>query len=393
MKWMLLPVLAGTLLAATGNQEKDLNAAQWNARGLELNQQGRYPEAEDAYRRSLAAWDQLGPQTALSRGITAGNLGMLLLKEGRYAESEPLLAGSLKQIEGAAGHESGETARAVENLAALYLAWELPSQAEPYARRAAAIFEGLANDGEEARASHRLLGSILLAERRFSEAEELLRALLPDVSERAAIGVYNDLAVAESSQSHLAEAEPLARKALDLARRVLPPNHPLIAVSLNNLAQVQRFEGRYLEAEQNYRAAIDIWKRALGAGHPDVGKGLMNLGAFYHDRGRDAGAEDLYRQAASIFESVYGNNHPLTLVARNELSEVLRAQGRYSESERLSRETLAPLERTLGERDPRVLRALTNYARLLEETRHVRDAAAIRRRIDALQQGFRDPNG
>jgi len=79
----------------------------------------------------------------------------------------------------------------------------------------------------------------------------------------------------------------------------------------------------------------------------------------------------------------------VTLVARNELADVLRAQGRFTESEKLGRPTLASLQTALGPQDPRVIRALTNYARLLEDTKRSKQAAALRAQIQGVSQGFR----
>ena len=394
---VLLLSLCGLGAASAGadyqqveEQAKNLNAAQLNALGLQLSEQARYRDAEWVYRQSLAAWDRLGPRLAASRSITAGNLGAVLQAEGKYPEAEALLLDRLKQAE--SGGANPQTAAANSAVAALYRAWERPQKAEPFALRADEILRQFPDASAERAANRRILSSILLAERRYAEGEALLRRLLDALPQRAAVGAYNDLAVAETQQGHLTEAEPLAAHAAELARQAFPAAHPLIAVSLNNLAQVERFQGRYLEAEENYRQAIAVWEQALGPQHPDTAKGDMNLAAFYHERGRDAGAEDLYRRAAAIFETALGKNHPLALVARNELAEVLRAEHRYSESERLTRETLKPLEDSLDEKDPRVIRALTNYARLLAETRHQREAAAVQRRLAGLAQGFTGGN-
>jgi tetratricopeptide (TPR) repeat protein len=367
---------------------QSLNAAQLNALAIELAGEARYRDAEWAYRRSLEGWDRLGPKVAVSRSITVSNLGILLQAQSRYSEAEVLLQEGLRQAETASGPESLDAARAAIVLACLYHDWGHLEKAKSQALRANAILGPLAGHSQEQRAGRQILASVLLGEGRYSEGEAMLRPLLNDLPEPSAVGAYNDLAVAETQQDHLTEAEPLAVHALELARRVLPSGHPLTAVSLNNLAQIHRFQGRYLEAEANYRDAIAIWERALGPRHPDTAKGIMNLAAFYHQRGREAGAEDLYRRAADIFESTLGKDQLFTLVARNELADVLRAQRRYSESEKLSRATLGPLEASLGEQDPRLVRALTNYARLLQETRHATEAAAVRKRIAGLAQGF-----
>jgi len=371
------------------DRAQQLNAAQLNALAIELNRQKRYREAEWSYRRSLEAWDLLWPDMAVSRFVTEENLGTLLQQQGRYAEAEVLLLDASRKIEAASGSSSLNGARAASALAALYQAWGQPGKGETWAVQADQILWTRADVSQDERfASRRMRASLLLAEGKYPEGATLMRASLPNIPDRQAVGAYNDLATAEIAQNHLTEAERLAVHALELARRVFPAQHPLVAVSLNNLAQILRFEGHYLEAEAKYREAISAWEHALGPQHPDTAKGVMNLAALYSVRGREAGAEDLYRRAASVFEACLGKTHPLTLVAQNELGEVLRAQHRYSESERLSRATLEPLASSLGEEDPRVIRALSNYARLLQETNRPREAAAISKRVKGMTHGF-----
>lgn len=372
---------------------KNLAPVELNSMGLEFLYQARYPEAEISFRRSLAAWDQLGMKAGPSRAITAGNLGIVLGGEGRYPEAEPLLRGWVASVEAASGPASLDVARAANALATTDLALGRRDEAETLAVRAQRIFAAHPALEDVARIDNlRTLASIRLEQGRYAEGEALLLPLLKTITERQAVGVYNDLAVSGIRQNRLPQAERMARAALDRARRSLPPNHPLLATTLNNLAQIERFQARYLEAERDYREALEIWRTALGPNHPDVGKGLLNLAAFYHDRGRDAGAEDLYRESAAIFERAYGKEDPLTLVARNELAEVLRAEHRFTESERLSRATLGPLEQELGDRDPRVSRALANYARLLEDTRRASQASALRARIAQSSQSFLGQN-
>src|SRR5579872_4715421 len=208
-------------------EAKGLNAAQLNAMGMELAHQSRWADAEQVYRQSLAAWDRLGSQTAPSRSITAGNLAVLLETAGRHAEAEPLLLDQLRQAEAGGRATGAVAARAAALLAALYQAWGQPEKAESFAVRAD---KGLsASDGErESRAANRrILAAILLDERRYPEAEDLLRGLIQDLPERARVGVYNDLAMAETQQGQLAEAETWALQAVTQARQLLPAGHPM----------------------------------------------------------------------------------------------------------------------------------------------------------------------
>jgi len=364
-------------------ETEGLTPGELNVVGLQFHYLARYRDAESLYRRSLTAGDSHSSEVAL-------NLGTLLRTEGRFTEAETLLRNCLRQAEAATGPDSFDAGRAASSLAALYNAWGKPAEAESLAVRANAIFDrdvaGAATDRVNNR---RTLASIYIEQGHYDRAEALLRSLLKGPEDRLTAGVYNDLAAAALRQNRLADAELLALQALETAKRLLPPAHPVRAAALNNLAQSCRFQGRFLEAEKYYREAISILEDSLGRQHPETAKALTNLAAFYHQRGRETGAEDLYRRVTGIFESAYGPGDPLTLVARNELAEVLRAQGRFTESEKLSRPSLASLQTALGPQDPRVIRALANYARLLEDTKRPKQAAALRAQIQAVSQSFR----
>jgi tetratricopeptide (TPR) repeat protein len=378
---------AQRLLAAGA---EGLTPAELNELGLKFYYLTRYRDAESFYRQSLSGWDRLGAETAHDRAITALNLGTLLRTVGRYPEAEALLRKCLREAEAVTGPDSMDAGRAASSLAALYRAWGRLTEAESLAVHANFIFDqqDATRTASERVNNRRTLASIYIAQGHYDRAEALLRPLLDGTEDRLTAGVYTDLASVALRQNRLADAQSLALQALEIAQRVLPAGHPVRAAALNNLAQSCRFQGRFLDAEKYYREAIAMLEASLGRQHPETAKAVMNLAAFYHQRERKAGAEELYRRVAGIFESTYGPDDPLTLVSRNELAEVLRAEGRFTESEKLGRPTLASLEAALGPQDPRVIRALSNYARLLEDTKRSRQAAAVRTRIQGTGQGF-----
>jgi Flp pilus assembly protein TadD len=372
------------------NGAEQLGPAERNMLGMQLFYEGRYRNAEPVYRAALAGWDAAGPQFALDRLTTAGNLGILLRAQGRYREAEILMLDCLKQAEAAAGKKSLPWAHAASGLAALYFSWEQLPKAESLALAAKAVFDQSdALDTSERINNISILGSVYLEEARYREAEPLFQEVLDHADDWLATRTYNELAVLALRQGQLAKAESLGLKALETERRAQGLGYPLGAAIRNNLAQICRVQRRYVEAEKYYRDAIAIWEQALGRQHPDTARAYMNLAAFYHQRGREPGAEELYRRAGAVFDSVYGPASPITLVARNELAEVLRAQGRFTESEKMAKPSLASLEQALEPDDARVVRALQNYERLLEDTRHPKEAAALRGRIQSLSQGFR----
>ncbi|MGC1295090.1 MAG: tetratricopeptide repeat protein, partial [Alloacidobacterium sp.] len=63
-------------------------------------------------------------------------------------------------------------------------------------------------------------------------------------------------------------AEPLFRRALAIDEKALGPNHPTVALDLNNLAMLLKEDKNYAAAEPLYRRALAIDEKALGPDHP-----------------------------------------------------------------------------------------------------------------------------
>jgi len=74
-----------------------------------------------------------------------------------------------------------------------------------------------------------------------------------------------------------AGAEPLLRRALAIDEKALGPDHPDVAVDLNNLAKLFETKGDYAAAEPLMRRALAIDEKALGPDHPTTRQLKQNL--------------------------------------------------------------------------------------------------------------------
>jgi tetratricopeptide (TPR) repeat protein len=92
----------------------------------------------------------------------------------------------------------------------------------------------------------------------------------------------------------------VAKKALEVARKNVGPDHPDVATSLNNLALLYHTQGHYAQAEPLYKRALAIWEKALGPDHPNVATSLENLAVLHRARKRDAQALELEKRAERI---------------------------------------------------------------------------------------------
>jgi hypothetical protein len=72
----------------------------------------------------------------------------------------------------------------------------------------------------------------------------------------------------------LVVARSLHERALAIREKVLGPDHPTTARSLNSLGVVLRFQGDLAAARPLYERASAITEKALGPGHLDTARSL-----------------------------------------------------------------------------------------------------------------------
>jgi tetratricopeptide (TPR) repeat protein len=96
-----------------------------------------------------------------------------------------------------------------------------------------------------------------------------------------------------------AKAEPLGQEALRIRQKVLGPEHPDTALSLNNLAFLYQAIGEYAKAELLGQEALRIWQKVLGPEHPLTATSLENLAVVEFDLGRIDEATAFARQGSA----------------------------------------------------------------------------------------------
>jgi CHAT domain-containing protein len=188
------------------------------------------------------------------------------------------------------------------------------------------------------------------------------------------------------NQGRYSEATPLAQRALTIREKILGPDHPDVATSLNNLAELYQTQGRYADAEPFYKRALGIWEKTLGPDHPNVALSLNNLAFLYLEQGRYADAEPLYQRSLAIKEKVFGPDHPDIALSLNNLAELYRAQGRYADAEPLYKRALTMHEKVLGPDHPAVATSLNNLALLYDKEGRYAEAEPLYKRSLAIQE-------
>jgi tetratricopeptide (TPR) repeat protein len=174
-----------------------------------------------------------------------------------------------------------------------------------------------------------------------------------------------------------AATRPLYEQALTIRERVLGPEHPDTAQTLNHLGQLARKLSSDDDAEQYYARARAIRERVLGPGHPDTAQTLNDLGDLAHTRGQYPLAETFYRQALTIRAQALGRAHSATIRSIGDLAGIRDEQGDYAQAETLYQEALMLSEKSLGLAHPDTGLALGKLARFYRSQEKYAQAEAL----------------
>ncbi|MCB8926743.1 MAG: tetratricopeptide repeat protein [Ardenticatenaceae bacterium] len=186
----------------------------------------------------------------------------------------------------------------------------------------------------------------------------------------------------------LNEARSYYERALATYEKVLGPDHPDVALSLNNLGYLLRVIGDYERAQPYYERALKIREKALGLDHPDTAQSLNDQGLLLKTMGNYAEAQPYYERALAIREKVLGPDHPSTAQSLNNLGALLRTMGDYIGAKLYYKRALRIREKVLGPDHPDTARSVSGLGALLramgdhvEARPHYERALRIREKI------------
>jgi tetratricopeptide (TPR) repeat protein len=182
-----------------------------------------------------------------------------------------------------------------------------------------------------------------LVERALSIRERVLGPEHPDTADS-----LNSLGVLLVDQRELATAGSLLERGLAIRERVLGPDHPQTAWSLHNLGWLRRTQGDLTAARAMHERALDIRERVLGPDHPHTAWSLHNLAVMFREGGELAAAQLLFERALAVRERVLGPEHPTTATSLTSLALLLGHQSQPAAARPLFERALHIRERVLG---------------------------------------------
>ncbi|MCP4608174.1 MAG: tetratricopeptide repeat protein [Planctomycetes bacterium] len=242
------------------------------------------------------------------------------------------------------------------------------------------------------------LGLYLKSRGRFSEAE-LLYLWALEVDEKSFGPEHPNVAVRLNNMAQLLEttnrfeqAEFLMQRALEIDKKWFGPEHPKVAVRLNNLAELLRATNQLEQAEPLFRMVIEILDRNGGQRLNNYSAALNNLAQLLKTTNRLDDAEPLMRRALEIDEKYLGPDHPKVSVRLNNLAQLLKEMNRLNEAEPLMRLSLAIDEKKFGYDHPRISVGLNNLGQLLKMMNRLEEAEPLMRRALEIDEKSFGPN-
>jgi tetratricopeptide (TPR) repeat protein len=285
-----------------------------NNRGVELFRQGKYAESEKAYRDALAHYKQAPTENVNAYAATLNNLASTLQTDGKVDEARKLLPQVIALDSKIRGEEDIVT-HALNNLALLHQAEGKHSLAISLLHRAL----DRTPDPNTTRAGtlHNLgaayleLGQSKKARDYFEESLQI-NTRVGQVGETPPTLAFLALLAARAKDE--SRAFILLDRALNLRREIYGPNHPLVALSLNDIAELYRDTKKYEEAAKVFEESVAVLRLSVGINHVYAAPVLFHYGESRRLQGRNQEALDLFEQAIKILETTFGPAHPRLLL-------------------------------------------------------------------------------
>lgn len=177
------------------------------------------------------------------------------------------------------------------------------------------------------------------------------------------------------------EALPLARRYVEVTRKLHGKDHPDYATALHNLGGLYSTMGRFSDALPLLENAIRIFEKSAGSDDPFLVPFLHNLAVTHHTNGNLLKAEQLYRRSLLIYEKKFGNNHPLVSLELNALAAISSDLRRDTDAESLWNRAIDIQNKLLGHNNVFTAQSLHNLATFYFERERYGEAKELVRPV------------
>jgi len=308
---------------------------------------GNYIQAEHDY--SLAVDEShMNGSSGEQMVLGYGDLGSVLLAEGRYAEAEVRLNRAIAILKADESVDRTQLPVLMGNLGKVY----------------------------------QRMGRYSQSESTLTQALKLSRQFLADRPLYTA-DLQNSLGVLHFGMGNIKQAEQDFEKAMALTQG--NADDPHWAPILSNLATMYFVQQKWSLAEDSLVRSIRIVEKARGLDHPDLCPLLDNAGYIFFQKHELTQAETTLRRSLAIRQRSMGTDNPYTAATATSLAKVLAARGAYEEAGQLYADALKTQEKVFGLQSQEVARSLDGYAYVLHHTHNDVQADNMEARAESIR--------
>jgi tetratricopeptide (TPR) repeat protein len=263
-------LLEDSIHSAESRGESSIGLARaLNDLGSLFQDEGRFREADRAYRKALSHQSRLSG-AILPMGVTLGNVANLRLAEGKPSEAEKLYLDARRILSTGDRTQSPELAVVLCGLSDVYWETRRYADATQAAHSALDMLQGSEHDSQIGVALF-LLGKIAISQHREAEAEKLIR------------------------------------RATELWRTSLGPDHPTYVSGLATLAIVLAKKNPS-EAVRVFDESLRTLEKFVGSDHRWTGYALRAFAEHLDTIGRKKEGKELKRRGEAILARHFREN-------------------------------------------------------------------------------------
>jgi len=298
-----------------------------------LEPAGKLERAMAECQQALALAERHHGREHLLVGRALRSLADVYVKQGKYAQAEPLYLRSISIYEKNA--PDGNVLPSVLNqLGLLYNEQRRDKEALAAYERALILHEAV--DGPDHSRTVTVRHNIALMHAHSGRHDEAIRLLKLVLAARERTHGTDHIEVADAlatlgyvygEAGDEKSAEPYLRRALAMRESQLGKHHPSVATSVTNLGVTLQVLGDTVGAIEAYRRGLEIRELVLGRNHIDVANSLKVIGGFYKKQKMWDEAEPLLRRALAIEKASFADDHPEVQFTRSLLRELAFERG------------------------------------------------------------------
>lgn len=130
-------------------------------------------------------------------------------------------------------------------------------------------------------------------------------------------------------QEKFDEAMPLAKRALEIRERLLPPNDPMVLTALGNLGNLYNAKSDYKAAKKVFERLLPMQEQQFGPNDVKLAPTLERLAVLYYRERNTSKTEAMYQRALAIRENAFGPDHAEVANSLSALAHFYRLSSKY----------------------------------------------------------------